>query len=574
MPPKIHILDAEVSNQIAAGEVVERPASVVKELAENSLDAGASRIDVEIEGSGQRLIRVSDDGHGMGPQDLALSVMRHATSKIKDASELMSIASFGFRGEALPSIASVSTFSVASREEGSSEAWSLLPGQAPAPAALAQGTRIEVRDLFYNTPARLKFLKAASTESSRIQQDLLKLALAHPRVAFSLRLDGKVSMDFPKAPDFRERAAQALGSGFLAESLELHFASRAARVSGWAGLPRQNRSNRSGQYLFVNRRAVEHKLLGFTLSQAYGSLIAHGRHAVALLYVEIPEGEVDVNVHPAKREVRFKDERAVLDAIRHAVTDALNKASLMVHYALPEPAPLPMAAEIREQPSFAGVTAPDLMAAPAPHQQSSSWAAPATAPAKGDWPAPLAQLHRSYLLCQESGGLVVVDQHAAHERVLYERLCRSLESGDVKSQKLLLPQKLSVGPAQATRLRHWMAPLETLGLELQDLGDGAFYVLSIPSFMKNVQVPALLQDLLDEIGDELEKDPLGAFRREIAAQMACKAAIKAGDSLNLDEMQRLMADLSRCEIPWSCPHGRPPLVRLPLEELEKYFERR
>lgn len=587
MPLKIHILDSTVSNQIAAGEVVERPSSVVKELVENSLDAGATRIDVDLEQSGQRLIRVSDNGWGMGPDDLKLSVRRHATSKISDASQLMSVSSFGFRGEALPSIASVSKFSVSSREQGSSDAWKLkVEGGTESvleAADTASGTEIEVRDLFYNTPARLKFLKAASTESGRVQQDLIRLALPHPDTSFRLRLDNKVSIDFPKVKNLRERAGQALGTSFLAESLELNLSEGGVRVSGWAGLPKQHRSNRSGQHLFINRRAVEHKLLGFTLSQAYGSLIAHGRHAVALLFVELESGDVDVNVHPAKREVRFKNERAVLDAIRHAIVNALSKASLMASYALPQAGPPPASAPYstapqawppaesqQSTPSFFS----SLPSAPAPHQAPSNFSVATAEPVKSDWPVPLAQLHKSYLLCQEAGGLVVVDQHAAHERVLYERACRMLESGETKSQRLLLPQKLELGPSQAARVRQWLEPLATLGLELQDLGDNVFYVLSIPSYLKNVMIAALVQDLLDEIGEELEKDPLGSFRREVAAMMACKAAVKAGDPLNLDEMTRLMSDLSRCEIPWSCPHGRPPFVRLPLEELEKYFERR
>jgi DNA mismatch repair protein MutL len=590
---KIHILDAAVSNQIAAGEVVERPASVVKELVENSLDAGSTRVDVELEGHGQRLIRVTDDGTGMSPQDMALSVRRHATSKISSSAELMAIRSFGFRGEALPSIASVSRFAMASREASSQEAWQLCvtagTEAALEPAALSQGTRIEVRDLFFNTPARLKFLKSPSTESGRVQLDILRLAIPQPQVAFSLRLDGKLSMEFPKVDSLAERLGQALGLGFLADSLAVDAQSGSLGVKGWAGRPGQHRSNRSGQHLFVNGRAVEHRLFGFTLSQAYGSLIPHGRHATAAIFVQIPGSEVDVNVHPAKRELRFRDERGVLDMIRRGVADALGKASLMATYVLPvsggnaaaDAGAEKGASGLPIQPWLDSPSRMGSFSAAAPHQMASPWASrPAPdgggqqAPVSDDWPVPMAQLHRSYLLCQDSGGLVVVDQHAAHERVLYERLFLAMEKGDPKSQRLLLPQKLNLGPSQAERVRVWMGPLASMGLELQDLGGGVFYVLSIPAFMKHVQVTVLLQELLDELGDESEGDPMGAFRREVAAQMACRAAVKAGDPLNLDEMQGLMAELSRCEVPWSCPHGRPPFVRLPLAELEKYFERR
>ncbi len=588
MPSRIQVLPEEVANQIAAGEVVERPASVAKELVENSLDAGATRVEVEIEEAGRRLLRVSDDGLGMGPEDLRLALRRHATSKLKAASDLWAIASFGFRGEALPSIASVSRFKIASRERGSQAAYELMVqggGEGSLEeAALSQGTRVEVRDLFFNTPARLKFLKNPSTEVSRIQLDLLKLALAHPTLSLRLRVDGKLNMDFPRARDLEERAGQALGMSFLKDALHLAHAESGLAVQGWAGRPSLSRSNRSGQFLFINRRAVEHRLFSFTLAQAYGSLIPHGRHASALVFLDLPEGEVDVNVHPAKREVRFKDERAVLDAIRHAVSASLANAQLMAGYVLPlrpefsgdrplgsGQAQAPMAAWGGELPMES------LASAPARHQEPSGWMpapGPAAIPERPSWPVALSQLHRSYLLCQDEQGLVVVDQHAAHERVLYEGFCKSLESGQVKSQQLLLPQKLSLGPSQAARLRQWMPALAGMGLELSDLGEGIFYLQSIPSFLKKVQVTLLLQELLDELAEELDQDPLGAFRREVAAQLACRAAVKAGDAMGLDEMNRLMSDLSRCEIPWSCPHGRPPFVRLPLSELEKYFERR
>ncbi len=588
MSDRIQILSAAVANQIAAGEVVVRPASVVKELIENSLDAGASFVEAEIEDAGRRLILIRDNGSGMSPADLGLSVRRHATSKIRDTAELDSIRSFGFRGEALPSIQSVSRFSISSRESEAEAASSVSFDDAGRPqlgqSDHAQGTVVEVRDLFYNTPARLKFLKAAATETAKIQQDLSRLALAHPEVGFRLRLGGKLSMDFPRVASFRERVAQVLGTSFLAEALELRLSGPSGlKISGWIGKPVLSRSNRSGQFLFINRRTVEHRLLGFTLSQAFGSLIAAGRHAVALVFVEMPQNDVDVNVHPAKLEVRFRDERAVLDAIRHAAQEALAGADLMAAFPLPQRPSMPFPRSAlsssfgQGQSIFQGFATAELPAVSAPHQVASTWVSDSSRASEmppEDWPAPLAQLHRSYILCQERGGLVVVDQHAAHERVLYEAVCKALEAGSPKSQRLLLPQALELGPSAALRLRGWMEALASMGLEISDMGEGSFFVLSIPSFMKNVRIPALIQELMDEIGEETEKDPLGIFRREVAARMACRAAIKAGDALNLDEMRSLMADLFKCEVPWSCPHGRPPFVRLGLEELEKYFDRR
>lgn len=381
--------------------------------------------------------------------------------------------------------------------------------------------------------------------------------------------------------------AQALGSGFLTQSLELNFQARdGIQISGWIGRPQQNRSNRSGQYLLVNQRAVEHRLLGFNLSQAFGSLIAQGRHPVAVVFLSLDPQGLDVNVHPAKREVRFSDERLVLDSIRHAVQDALNRASLGPSYQLPNPnAELSRhgietfarsfyspASAIQNEGAFAALSDP--AASLGPSQAASGWIREMAEPQREDWPRPLAQLHQSYILCQEAAGLAIVDQHAAHERVLYEKICKELGSGEVKSQRLLLPQRLHLGPAQGQRLRASIEALAGLGLEIQDLGNDSFYLLAIPAYLKKLQVAPLLQELMDEIGEEQEKAPLEFFRRDIAAHLACRAAVKAGDPLQIEEMQNILSELSRCEIPWSCPHGRPPLVHLPLSDLEKYFDRR
>lgn len=589
--PTIHLLDSATADQIAAGEVVERPSSVVKELTENSLDAGATRVDVELEAAGRELIRVSDDGSGMDAADLALSVKRHATSKIRDSTDLSRLRSFGFRGEALPSIASVSHFEIQSRAVGSAVGQRLrVDGGAESQleeCSWPQGTRVEARQLFFNTPARLKFLKSDSTELERASRDLLALAVAHPQVAFRLRHGERQLLDLPRTHDSRQRLAQAWGASTLDQCLPLSYEGHGMRLHGWAGRPQLNRSNRSGQWLFVNKRAVEHRSLGFTLAQAYGALVPAGRHPIACIFLELSSEEVDVNVHPAKREVRFRDERALLGAIHNAVKAALGEARLLIEARL-ETAAYPDFAKAGPWPqtssppqgqwtgesSLAGFGDQHLrQAAAAPHQEASGWM-PAPEPSREDWPAPLAQLHNSYLLCQDAQGLVLVDQHAAHERVLYEKFLRSLGSGLPKAQRLLLPQRLELAGAEAERLRAWIPGLGELGLDLSDTGDGLFFVQSIPSFLKAVQVAPLLQDLLESVPHEADEDPTGEFRREVAALMACRAAVKAGDPLTLEEMRGVMADLAACEIPWSCPHGRPPLVRLSLEELEKYFQRR
>ncbi len=597
--PRIQLLDSTVADQIAAGEVVERPSSVVKELVENALDAGAKRLRVELEEAGRKLIRVTDDGHGMDAEDLALSVKRHATSKIRSAEDLLRLGSFGFRGEALPSIASVSQFLISSRQGEAPEGWRLVVDGGSAgqvqPDGRAPGTTVEVRRLFFNTPARLKFLKADATEAGKVVSDLSQLALAHPGVSFFLSVDGRASLDLAAGKP-QERLAQLWGRSLAEQALPVDLAEEGFRVQGWCAPPQLSRSNRSGQWLYVNGRPVEHRQLGYHLGQAYGSLMPHGRHAVAALFLDVPLDQVDVNVHPAKREVRFRREGVVLDLIRHGVAGALRKADLFTGIELAPPgvrgpgevpygsSPGHLTPGFRSaagsfsvgegQASFidreAGSATPS-------HVAPSAMAVPIASPAKPDWPVPLAQLHKAYLLCQDKDGLVLVDQHAAHERVLYEKHLRALASGRVPSQKLLLPQRLSVSEPQAEQLKAWAPRLAELGLEVEDTGGGLFFLTSLPAYMKHVQATALLQDLLaapDADTQPNSGDPAEDFRREAAAMMACKAAIKAGDEISWEAMQQLMADLSACEIPWSCPHGRPPLVKLSLFELEKYFQRR
>jgi DNA mismatch repair protein MutL len=545
---------------------------------------------VEIAEAGRKLILVADDGEGMESADLALAILRHATSKISASADLWDLHSFGFRGEALPSIASVSRLAITSRRKGQDAAWALRVEGGPAcplePASLAQGTRVEVRDLFFNTPARLKFLKTLSTENGRIQQVLTSLALAAPKTAFTLRQDKRTSLDWPAA-DLAGRVRQALGAEFIDASLPLELDTPAAKVRGWVGRPHLHRGNRGGQWLFVGGRAVEHRLLNFTLAQAFGSLVPAGRFAQALIFLELPSGQVDVNVHPSKREVRFVREAEVLAALRHAVQAALGKAQLSVPLALDASRPAP---PVPWTGSTAGQGSSRLFEAsaeygtqPASHQAESGWMpapAAALAPAAQASDAPglplaLAQLHRCYILCQSPEGLVLVDQHAGHERVLYERFLRSLERGDAGRQALLLPLKMEVGPAEAERLRAWMPALFALGLELGDLGGGAFYLMSLPAAFKQVDALPMLLDLLQGAEAEgLEDDPTAWVRREVAASLACRAAVKSGDPLTLEEMRHLVAELFRCQLPWACPHGRPPFVSVSLVELEKHFKRR
>jgi DNA mismatch repair protein MutL len=541
-------------------------------------------------------MRVTDDGCGIFEADLPLALQRHATSKISRPEDLWGIGTFGFRGEALPSIASVSRFVISSREKESPVAHKLrIEGGKIHPLEednLPQGTRVEVRDLFFNTPARLKFLKAPGTESGRIQQVIIQIALAHPRAFFRLRADKHEVLAFSAVSGPLERLTQVLGGNFQEESLKIEGESEGLKVSGWVGRPHLNRSNRTGQYLFVNERPVEHRFFSFTLNQAFGSLIPAGRHATAVVFLEVPAAEVDVNVHPAKREVRFRDESRVLDLIRRSVSRSLTGAQLGVavdvenalmpsafgpgplgaggYSAGGSPSPLNLLEPVASYQASGGVS---------PHQAASPWVKPAQDSASNpDWPVPLAQLHRTYLVCQSREGLVIIDQHAGHERVLYERFLARMEMGQTKSQNLLLPQKLSLRAATADILRSWVEPLAKMGLELSDMGGDLFYVTAVPDFLKGSQVAPLIQELLeeDENPGPLRQAVPGseAFMRAVAARMACRAAVKAGDPLNLDEMRHLVEELFQCRLPWACPHGRPPVVTMSLNELEKYFQRK
>jgi DNA mismatch repair protein MutL len=612
--PKIRLLESAVADQIAAGEVVERPSSVVKELVENALDAGATSLRVEIEGAGRRLVRVWDDGEGMEAEDLFLCVRRHATSKISEAADLERLGTFGFRGEALPSIGSVSRMRLVSRARGAESAWALeVDGGtvgALKPEGRAQGTTVEVRNLFFNTPARLKFLKSDATENGRVVADLGQMSLPKPGTAFYVTVDGRKSLELPAVQSPLERLHRLWGASLGEAALPLEHSEGELRVTGWVAPPQLSRGNRSGQWLYVNGRVVEHRQLGFHLAQAFGSLLFHGRHPVAAVFVEIPPHLVDVNVHPAKREVRFRQEAQVLDAIRHAVGAALRKAELFA--TLPEAAPPSRSASIpggawnaAASPSRWGApsapspeavaNAASLFQAPLVGERLSSDAVDAAPIGMGarppqaadlsgtgvdvqrpDWPVPLAQLHRTYILCQDSQGLVIVDQHAAHERVLYERHLKLFAARGVRSQRLLLPQRIQVSAAQEAILAEWLPALSELGLELESVGSGLFFVSALPEFLRHVEAPAFVLELLEpqavrqpESGDRLED-----FRRETAARMACRAAVKAGDELSWEAMGAILKELSRCEIPWSCPHGRPPLIRMPLKDLERFFLRR
>jgi DNA mismatch repair protein MutL len=609
----IRRLPETLVNQIAAGEVVERPAAAVKELVENALDAGARHIDVELRDGGRALIAVTDDGCGMAPEELLLAVERHATSKLPD-DDLVHIATLGFRGEALPSIGAVARLTVTSRAAGADEAWSLAVegGRAgrPVPAAHAKGTRVEVRDLFFATPARLKFLKAARTETQHAQDSLARLAMAHPGVGFTLG-DGERRL-LSLAPAEGElfagrlkRLAALMGRDFADNALAIEAQREGLRLTGYAGLPTLNRGNAQHQYLFVNGRPVRDKLLYGAIRGAYQDFLARDRHPLVALFLELPPDEVDVNVHPAKAEVRFRDPGLVrgliVSACRHALAEAGHRASTTVSDSAlgafrPQSQPGFQSAWGAPRSSLPRGLAEATAAYHAPLQQVRATTlpgldgAPAAANAQAvareaaeaerfpidQYPlgAARAQLHGTYVVAQTADGMVIVDQHAAHERLVYERMKQQLGDSGVKRQMLLLPEVVELDGPAAERLAERAGELAELGLVLEAFGPGAVVVREVPALLGEVDVRGLVRDLADELAELGEALALKERLEEVCGTLACHGSVRAGRRLNAEEMNALLRQMEATPHSGQCNHGRPTYVELKLADIEKLFGRR
>jgi DNA mismatch repair protein MutL len=595
----IRRLDPLLIDRIAAGEVIERPAAAVKELVENALDAGAARIDVAVAAGGRRLIRVVDDGVGMSARDLALCVERHATSKIPDG-DLSAIVTLGFRGEALPSIASVSRLEIRSRARGAETASMLVVEDgvksAVQPCALPAGTRIEARDLFAATPARLKFLRSDRAESQAAGEAVRRLALASPRTRFSFVSELSASFDWPACPDEAtgrlERARQALGSDFAANCLSVNAEREAVRLTGFIGLPTFSRSNALAQYFYVNGRAVRDKLLAGALRAAYLDYLPRDRHAVVALFIECAPREVDVNVHPAKAEVRFRDgglvRGLIVGAIRQALEAALHRAATTGGSGV--------VAALREAPFRPGADRPsgpwDWRSSPAapsgfaePEQASFSSFGPAAnaaadsaAPAEADLAAPLgaarAQLHELYVIAQTGDGIVIVDQHAAHERIVYERLKRQRAQNGIERQILLSPIVVDLDPDAAASLVEHAAALEQLGLVVEGFGPGAILLREVPALIAGADMSLLMRDLADDLSAE---DGALSLERRLdhrLATIACHHSVRSGRKLKPEEMNALLREMERTPGAGQCNHGRPTYVELKLGDIERLFGRR
>jgi DNA mismatch repair protein MutL len=592
-------------NRIAAGEVVERPAAAVKELVENAMDAGATRIAIAVAGGGADLLVVEDDGSGMTAGDLTLAIERHATSKLPVAhgeDDLSHIVTMGFRGEALPSIGAVARLTLASRMRDSEPAEIKVDGgkiEGPRPAAFLgsgqHGTRAEVRELFYATPARLKFLKSARSEELAIIDMVKRLAMARPDIAFSLVLDGRKSLDLEAEPDLMDgrlpRLARIMGRDFGDNAVRVEAAREGVALSGYAGLPTYNRANAAMQFLFVNGRPVRDKLLVGAVRGAYADFLARDRHPALALFLDCDPAFVDVNVHPAKTEVRFRDAGLVrgliVGALKHALAEAGHRASTTVAStaldvlesaaAFQRQAPQGYQQSYQPQPYAAAM--PGLReAAPVMFEAAPSVRldAPPSAEAAPNYQLGVAraQLHETYIVAQTEGGIVIVDQHAAHERLVYERMKKALGNGGVKRQPLLIPEVVDLDPAEVTRVMGRAGELAELGLVIEEFGPDAVVVREVPAMLGKLNVKGLVRDLADEIAETGNALSLKERLEEVSGTLACHMSVRAGRRLNAEEMNALLREMEATPHSGQCNHGRPTYVELKLADIEKLFGRR
>ena len=618
---RIQLLSPRLANQIAAGEVVERPASVIKELLENSLDAGATRIDIDVEEGGVKLLRVRDNGHGIVESDLPLSLSRHATSKIMDLDDLERVSTLGFRGEALASVSSVSRLMLTSCAEGADQAWQVETegrdmNPRVQPAAHPQGTTVEVRDLFFNTPARRKFLRTEKTEFGHLEEVVKRLALSRFDVAFNLRHNGRSVLSLRPAHTEQEaqrRVASICGAAFIEQSVTIDQERAGLRLWGWVGLPTFSRSQADLQYFCVNGRLIRDKLVAHAVRQAYRDVLFNGRHPTFVLFLELDPAVVDVNVHPTKHEVRFRDGRMVHDFLFSTLYRALaeqrpdgqpgtaeaSQGSPELLYAQSTPPAAGLQAGV-----FSGQTHMPLHE---PAASAGSWSGSSHVPGPGagvlagatqaytglygaatpqpqmpaegeaDEVPPLgyavAQLHGIYILAENADGLVVVDMHAAHERITYERLKQAMALEGLRSQPLLVPESMAVSQRQADCAEEHAEWFARLGFALQRMGPESLAIREIPALLRQADAAQLVQDVLTDLMEYGTSDRIEAHRNELLATMACHGSVRANRRLTLAEMNALLRDMEQTERSGQCNHGRPTWTRMSMVELDKLFLR-
>ncbi len=610
MPLRIHQLPPQLINQIAAGEVIERPASVVKELVENSLDAGAGRVDVEIEAGGARMIRVRDDGFGIARDDLPLALVQHATSKIASLQDLERVGSLGFRGEALPSIGSVSRLRITSRERGEELAWEVATdGRAlvgdPAPAAHPEGSTVEVRDLFFNTPGRRKFLRTERTEFQHIQDVLKRMALSRFEIGFGLRHNDREILRLAPADDEAaqdQRVAQLLGSSFVDNALRIRVEASGLVLWGWMGLPTFARGQPDLQYFHVNGRVVRDRMANHAVRRAYHDVLFKDRYPAYVLFLEVEADQVDVNVHPAKHEVRFRDGRLIYDFVfrhLHRALDEIRPRDAMEGASAPAPKPAAASWPSRD---------PEVRPEPRPQQSMAFPVEEATAlygqgpaaeplpPSRGGalpdihrrpQPEPvepghdqgpplgyaLAQVHGIYIVAQNARGMVLVDMHAAHERIVYERLKAQMAESGITTQAMLVPVSVGVAPAEADRAEEHADEFLRLGFELDRSGPETLLVRRVPVLLQNADIPRLIRDVLGDLGVSGDAGRLQGAVNHVLATMACHGSVRARRAMTVPEMNALLREMESTANSGQCNHGRPTWTQLSMDELDRLFLR-
>jgi DNA mismatch repair protein MutL len=606
---RIRLLPEIVASQVAAGEVVERPASVVKELVENSIDAGARQVDVIIRRGGISLIRVIDDGCGMDRDDALLSLERHATSKIRSATDLEAIATLGFRGEALPSIASVARFRLTTREHDAVAGTEILVNggriDTVRDGGEAPGTQVEVRSIFYNMPARRKFLRSENTETRNIEHQLHLQAIGHPDVGFTFVRDERVVFQLPAAAHLLDRLRDLYGASSVERLLQVKDGMAGPiRLRGFIGKAGISRNTRDQQLVFVNGRAVENVVLSAAMREGYHTALMRGQYPVTFLFVDIDPGSVDVNVHPAKREVRFRDPGGVREAIVHGIQRTLESdrsdwqqqfrapaatAAIPIVPSIAKPATEPVP---RELPHLAGDFAlrgersVEIRAAPnvvipgrdegaGSHQLSSGLEQTASGnrPANQNFQI-IGVLNKLYVLMENAEGLVLVDQHAAHERILFEELRRRMEEQGVPSQRLLLPQTFDLPPRDAEWVERNVAVLQKMGIGIEGFGPNTFKIDSLPAFVSAPDAVQFMQAVIDELKSASNSSSPLRLGEDMIAKTVCRHAVKANDPLRYPELEKLIQDLLQCDLPYCCPHGRPTMIQISHLELEKKFGRK
>jgi DNA mismatch repair protein MutL len=580
----IQQLPDHLINQIAAGEVVERPASVIKELVENSLDAGAQTVQIDVIAGGQKLIRIRDDGKGIDKQEIALALSRHATSKISSLDDLQAVASLGFRGEALPSIASVARLTLCSRTAEGVSAWQIEADEgdlsAPKPAAHPQGTTVEVHDLFYNTPARRRFLRTERTEFGHIQKWVRRLALSRPEIGFTLTHNQRTVLQVPAARTEeaqRQRVARICGDAFGEQCVYIERETEGIALSGWIGLPTFNRSQPDMQYWFVNGRSVTDKTLAHAARHAYRDVLFHGRYPAYILSLTMDPAGVDANAHPAKHEVRFRDGRRLHGVVSQSIDVAL-KDTRPGGYNV---APIPMTREsvfnqgsipLQSRPSSSGV-----------RETLAAYRSMATAPSLADMPEhasevpPLgfavAQLAGVYILAENTDGLVIIDMHAAHERITYEKLKKGFNDRNLVRQPLLVPESIAVAESEANLIEESGEMLAGLGLVVDRAGPTSVTVREVPALLKNSDVESLLRDVLSDLSEAGQSNRIEDAGDDYLATMACHHSVRANRMLTIDEMNALLREMERTERADQCNHGRPTWTTVTMSELDRLFLR-